>query len=256
MEKLSWLVTMVLHPLSLLVIGGLIYFSLIKRKKKRTIRVFFISVVLVLFWILSTPFVLRPLIAMLEDEFRVFVPSHFTTSKAPSIIVLGSGTGHDSRLPSTSLLSSTSLLRLVEGIRIARKIPDAQLITSARSKEGYRPQAYVARDAAIELGIDSNRIVALPTAGNTREEAEAFVKFAGKGAKVIVCTSAIHMPRAMEWFRRAGADPIAAPCDFIIKKDDPPLGLKAFFPQPELWQTWQFVLKEYLGLLYFKLKQV
>lgn len=256
MEKVSWLIMLLLHPISVMAIYCGICFVLFKKSKQRILKIVLKFIGVVLFWIVSTPVFLRPLVNILETSHGAFNYERKLGKQPQYIIILGSGAGHDRNLSATSLLSSTTLMRLVEGIRIARIIPDAQLITSARSREGYRPQAYIARDAAIELGIDSNRITALPTAGNTREEAEAFVKFAGKGAKVIVCTSAIHMPRAMEWFRRAGADPIAAPCDFIVKKDDPPPGLKAFIPQPELWKTWQFVLKEHLGLLYFKLKQV
>jgi uncharacterized SAM-binding protein YcdF (DUF218 family) len=255
MEKISWLFMFLLHPLSIVAIFCSIYFGIFRKSKQRTFKIIFKLVGVVIFWVTSTSFLLRPLITILEKSFDVVVPNEHIGTQSIFIVVLGSGTGHDSRLPATSLLSSTTLMRLVEGIRLARALPDARLITSAKSAEGYRPQAFVARDAAIELGIDSSRIIALPTASNTREEAEAFVAFAGRGAKVIVCTSAIHMPRAMEWFKRAGAQPIAAPCDFIVKKDDPPPGIKAFVPQHELWKTWQFVLKEYLGLLYFRLKQ-
>lgn len=254
MEQVSSIILFLLHPLVLLFFWYVFLRIIFKRRKQIWIMLMYYLLIGVPCWLLSTEFVLNPMILNLQQQYSVFERSLIPPSSKPYVIVLGSGSGYDDNLPATSLLSSGTLQRLVEGIRIIRMLPEVSLITSAASPIGYRPQAFIARDAAIELGIDSTRIIALPTAGNTHEEAEAFVKFAGKGAKVIVCTSTIHMPRAMEWFRRAGADPIAAPCDFIVKKDDPPPGIKAFIPQPELWKTWQFVLKEYLGLFYFKLK--
>jgi len=254
MSVLSGFITLLLHPINLILMGFFFIKGMEKFFLKKPFKMLWLALILLAYFF-STRFALRPLTSVLEGKYKPLQVEELVWSEQYYIIVLGSGTGHDSRLPSTSLLSTGTLIRLVEGLRVIRKMPSkAQFVTSAKSRDGYRPQAFIARDAAIELGIDSNRITALPTAGNTHEEAEAFVKFAGKGAKVIVCTSAIHMPRAMEWFRRAGADPIAAPCDFIVKRDDPPPGIKAFIPQPELWKTWQYVLKEYLGLFYFKLK--
>ncbi len=255
MISFSGFITLLLHPISIGLMGFLIIKIVAKKRNTKIFYMFWILLGLTMY-IFSTSWLLSPLVVKLEDKFPVFSMQNLSGSADNLyIMVLGSGGGHDSRLPPTSLLSPSTLSRLVEGIRIARLLPQAKLVTSARSKEGYIPLAFTVREAAILLGIDSLRIIALPHARNTQEEAADFVTHAGKGASVIVCTSAIHMPRAMEWFRQAGAKPIAAPCDFIVKKDDPPRNLWALLPQPSLWKTWQHVLKEYVGAFYFKVKR-
>ena len=55
------------------------------------------------------------------------------------------------------------------------------------------------------------------TPSNTRKEAETYVKNFGTKNRLILVTSAIHMPRAVMNFQKAGVNPIAAPADFIIK---------------------------------------
>jgi uncharacterized SAM-binding protein YcdF (DUF218 family) len=246
----SGLVTLLLHPISLFLMGFFLLKWLGRRWRPNYMRWGWVSLGAMLY-LFSTDWLLRPLVIGLEDDYPVCNTQLLDTTRPLYIMVLGSGTGFDSRLPATTLLSTATLSRLVEGIRVCRLHPQAILVTSACSREGYRPQAYTAREAAMLLGVDSARIVALPRATNTQQEAQDFVAFAGVGARVIVCTSAIHMPRAMEWFRQAGARPIAAPCDFIVKRDDPPPTWTSIFPQPALWKTWQHVLKEYVGKVYF-----
>lgn len=246
----SGFVTLLLHPISLFLMGFFLLRLLGKRWQPKYIRWGWIGLGAMLY-LLSTDWLLRPLVIGLEDDYPVCNTQLLDTTRPLYIMVLGSGTGFDDRLPATTQLSAGTLARLVEGIRLAHLLPQATLVTSAAARPGYTPVALMARAAAIELGIDSNRIVPLITATNTQQEAASFVAHAGAGAQVVVSTSAIHMPRAMEWFRQAGARPIAAPCDFIVKKDDPPLTWRSVFPQPSIWKTWQHVLKEYLGKAYF-----
>jgi uncharacterized SAM-binding protein YcdF (DUF218 family) len=130
------------------------------------------------------------------------------------IHLLGSGYQTDKRLPATAKLSLVAQGRFLEAMRLYRAIPNSILVCSANGPEGTETQAMIARAAAIEMGADSTRILALNTPSTTKEEAEDLAKVIGTKVTVIVVTDAIHMPRAMKFFKEAGFSPVAAPTNF------------------------------------------
>lgn len=93
--------------------------------------------------------------------------------------------------------------------------------------------------------------------GNTADEARLFQKEAegGKVSSVILVTTAWHMPRAMQIFRRTGLEVVPFPVDYQTPKE------LLFRPKPEdffptaraLIQTESF-LREWLGRLFYSLK--
>jgi uncharacterized SAM-binding protein YcdF (DUF218 family) len=68
----------------------------------------------------------------------------------------------------------------------------------------------------VEWGVPADRIVAEPRSRNTREnavEVARIVRERGWG-RLLLVTSAAHMPRALGCFRRAGLTPDALPVDY------------------------------------------
>ena len=79
--------------------------------------------------------------------------------------------------------------------------------------------------------------------------------------KIILVTSAAHMPRSMGIFKKQGMNPIAAPTDFLIS--DRKLvehtfttesQILSFFPDTESLDRTTQVLKEYIGIAIYRLK--
>ncbi len=67
------------------------------------------------------------------------------------------------------------------------------------------------------MGVDSSSMLLLHKAKNTAGEAKEYKELSGSDEKLILVTSAIHMPRATMIFRKHGFDPVPAPTNFIIK---------------------------------------
>lgn len=153
-----------------------------------------------------------------ESKVRVCNPKLLDTAPTYYLHVLGAGYNLDPRLPATSQLNQTTLARLVEGIRIARQLPHYKIVTSAYSSLGLEPQASVAKRAAIDLGIPSQNIEMLTTPSNTAEEVAAFVSQFGTHQKVIVVSDALHLPRALMLYKKAGINAIAVPSNFKVKQ--------------------------------------
>ncbi|MCA1801888.1 MAG: YdcF family protein [Rhodothermaceae bacterium] len=169
-----------------------------------------ISGAVIILLISLTPYLPDLVTASLQDRYDVFRPednpdllrvpdeSGPDTLLSPTvhIIVLGGGHNPDPWLPPANRLSSRALGRLTEGIRLHNRIPGSLLIFSGWSSSGGQSVAEVMGLAAIDLGVDEDRISLLTRPNDTcREAQEYFLRF-GSGTPLILVTSATHMPAA------------------------------------------------------------
>jgi len=74
-------------------------------------------------------------------------------------------------------------------------------------------------EAAVALGVSPADTLCSAAPYNTETEAFAFTNRFGEAREVILVTSALHMRRALFWFREAGLDPIPAPANHYVKPD-------------------------------------
>ena len=135
------------------------------------------------------------------------------------VVVLGSANTTDPAVPESNQLDTASLYRLVEGIRIQRQLPQTFLVLSGGASQDPRANAAVAGRVAESLGVDSERLVIEERPRDTAEEAELLQPML-KDMPFILVTSAVHMERAVKLFQKAGTHPVAAPTDFLIKKNN------------------------------------
>lgn len=171
-------------------------------------------------WLLlvSTTPLPEMLVLAKERQYAVFRPTP-NDSTATHVLVLGGGHTPAPDLPATDQLSDRSLARLVEGIRIYRQLPNARLVTSGFSSTGGVAVAEVQAQAAILLGVPPSDTLLLTQPYNTAAEARAYAARFGTRQRLVLVTSAVHLPRAMQWFRTYGLSPIAAPTDHLMKID-------------------------------------
>jgi len=206
-----------LNNLFLLGVFSLAYFTY--RKGWKSLRIG--SGIIFLAWLLcATTWLPSQLVKQYEAQINVCQPQALDTTQTYYIHVLGAGYALDPRLPPTAQLNQVTLARLVEGIRIAKKIPHYTLVTSAYSSLGLEPQASVAKRAAIDLGIPPQNIKMLTTPSNTSEEVQAFVNQFGKNKNVIVGSDAMHLPRAKMLYAKHSIQAITAPSSYKVLAGD------------------------------------
>ncbi len=161
------------------------------------------------------------------------------------IVVLGSGHISDGRMSAVSQLGGSSLYRLIEGVRFLQLQPEAKLIISGGI--GYDPvaNAEVVGRVALSIGVPKERLIIENRPRNTLQEAEMLLPILGKEEFILV-TSALHMPRAMQIFQDQGMHPLAAPTDYVIKKEvvEPPGRL---FPSPGNLDLSRRILYEWMA---------
>jgi uncharacterized SAM-binding protein YcdF (DUF218 family) len=205
--------------------------------------------------VISTPFVPNLLVRNLENRYTVFSPEYLQNKKRPvNILVLGGGHTDDERLPANSQLAESSLARLAEGIRGHRLLPKSTLITSGYGgKSNDTSNAIVPDNAAMLLGVDSADIKWQETPENTWQEALTYKQMFGDSASLVLVTSAIHIPRAMFLFRKAGLKPIAAPADFMVKNEKRK-DISYWVPSSRHIEEMENAIHEYVGLLWYRVK--
>ena len=113
------------------------------------------------------------------------------------------------------------------------------------------------------MGVPSSAVWLEDQSQNTYENAVFCAKILKEKniTRVILVTSAMHMPRSVALFRKQGIDVIPAPADFTVTQ----AGWAELTSTPEAWLVNQLpsagslgltsaVLKEYFGLIVYRLK--
>lgn len=177
-----------------------------------------IAIGVVFFLLVSTNYIPKKLIYSIEKTYSPIELSKLSKSETYYIHVLGAGASVDKRLPASMNLNGPTLTRLCEGIRVYNYLDQGVLVTSASTEEGLISQAQLSKQTAIAMGVPEVNIKTLDTPNTTLEEAIAFKEQFGGDKNIVLVTSALHMPRAMEIFQDQGLNVIPAPASYIYKE--------------------------------------
>lgn len=213
---LKKLISMWVMPLPfccLLIIFGLII-NYWRANIGRAIALLGVTALMLFSWQPFSNFVLYPL----ENKSPIFD----ITQPVDAIVVLGNCHQVNNKIPPMSQLCGSGLYRLMEGYRIWQANPEAELLLSGYAGDESRPYADVVGEIAINLGVPKDKIRLFPTAQDTQQEAELTAPFI-KNKQFALVTSASHMQRSMDWFKRQKIDgenltPIAAPAYFDARE--------------------------------------
>ncbi len=166
------------------------------------------------------------------------------------ISVLGSWHQSVDSQPVTSEIKPAGIVRLAEGIRIYRLNPGSQLILTGfkgivQDQVSYPEKL---RELALILGVPAEDILVFNGPRDTIEEAE-LIAANFSGDSLVLVTSAVHMPRALNLFHKVGLDPLPAPTGHLSK----PFRSWWTFPSGSTLAQSEMWVHEQLGLLWIKL---
>ena len=118
-----------------------------------------------------------------------------------------------------------------------------------------KPEGEHLKEVAIDLGIPENKILLTGIVQNTDQEAKSVKSLLSEeGKKVILVTSAFHMPRALKVFEAAGVEVIPFAVDFRSKVERKTLTPMDFIPSASSLNDTSFFVREMIGRLYYKIK--
>lgn len=228
--------------IALLLVAGLV-------TKKRAL----IGAALLLLYAAAIPFTSDRLIGVLEDRYpRLGVEE---CPAADAIVVLG-GTVADVGKDSPEWTEAVD--RFEQGVALYRAGKAPRLILGGGALS-WVAENYTEGDAmmaaALRHGVPKEAMRVVRDAGNTAGEAGEAAKLAREEGfhQIILVTSAFHMPRAALLFRRQGLQVIPFPADYQFVKRRP-VTLLSFLPQGTALLHTEAAVKEFYGLLYYRLR--
>ena len=226
---------------------SLIIFGLIIGSKKTS----FVGVVILV--ICSMPIISSKMIAYLESDYELNQPSEIDTANA--IVVLS---GMVTAIKSKNGLNyewGGAVDRFFTGINLFN-LDKAPTLIFTGGKLPWSigiPEGEFLREEAIKLGIPKKDILLTENVENTDQEAKAIKKLLSlDNPKVILVTSAFHMPRAQLVFEAAGISVIPFPVDFLIGTGK--ITLMDFIPSASSFAGTSFFVREMIGRTYYNLK--
>lgn len=248
------IISAIIMPLPLLficIICGLLF---LWRKKIKTGKVLFILSGLWLLIITTKPVPVL-LVKNLERIYLPFFPDSSDFAESVNIYVLAAGHTDDKRLPSNGQLSATGLARITEAVRLYREISPSRIIISGPGGLEDLNQAEVLKRTCLIMGVEDKNIELIKDGVNTRTEASEYIKKYGNDNELILVTSAIHMRRALIWFREYGIEPFPAPADFMIRQGSKK-GKYQWMPSANYLKMMEAATHEYAGLVLAKTQKI
>lgn len=252
MMVLSKLMPLFVYPLGFAFLMILFALTMLKLSKPRPAYISLIIALLVLYVSSITP-VSTWIVGSLESRHPTVRPG---SVKAEAIVVLG-GPGRPKRGARQFIEFSEAGERVFDGIRWWKSGASPVVITSGVGIDFIQKDQKEGGDLKnlmIEFGVPASAILAENEARNTYENAlyvRAMMIEKGMTLRVILVTSAIHMPRSLAIFRKAGFDAIPAPCDFIAEPYQ--TNWFSFMPRAENFHLTTQAIKEYIGIVSYKL---
>ncbi len=124
--------------------------------------------------------------------------------------------------------------------------------------EGGNPESEDMAAIAETMGVPVSAIIQESQSFNTRDNAVNTKQILDQRGinKVLLVTSALHMPRSMEIFRKVGLEVIPAPTDFLSVNNENSKGLAIvldLLPSAEALKNTTNAIKEYIGLFIYQL---
>ncbi len=135
------------------------------------------------------------------------------------------------------------------------------IVTGGRAEwlgDGGNPESEDMAAIAEFMGVPPRAIIQESQSFNTRDNAINTKEILDKRGitKILLVTSALHMPRSMEIFRKVGVESIAVPTDFLSVQNENSKGWAAvleLLPSAEALKNTTNAIKEYIGLLVYQL---
>jgi uncharacterized SAM-binding protein YcdF (DUF218 family) len=107
----------------------------------------------------------------------------------------------------------------------------------------------------ISLNVPESDILIEATSRNTHENATNTAKYLKKhdpAARCLLVTSAMHMPRALGCFKKAGLNVTAYPTNFLAESRKFDFDILVF-PKPYILSRWDSLIKEWVGYFTYKI---
>jgi len=215
----------------------------LKTQKKRWLILFFI-----LTYLLSISAVSNQLIKPLENHYPQ--PTINDLKDAQAIVVLGGGvcdTVPD--FDGEGQLSENAANRFIMGLRLYKALHIPIILSGGQGFSRTITEAEIAQRTLAASGIEEKYLLKEDKSRNTYENALYTKQLCQEKhfQKIILVTSAYHLPRSVILFQREGINVIPYPAGYLTSKNTI-LNAFSFTPSHSSLRNTAISMKEYLGI--------
>jgi uncharacterized SAM-binding protein YcdF (DUF218 family) len=189
-----------------------------------------------------------------EDDL-IDIP-HFNYPTRP-IVVLGGYCAMDRATGRTRFNQSGD--RLMQALMVRQSKSNQKIVLSGGAANIYRTErgeGAVVKEALVKMGIAPQWVFADSVSRNTYENSLETKKLFDKHQweyKIILSTSAWHMPRAQSCFEKQGFQVIPLATDHLTPTE-PLVWSNYIIPSAGTLASWDLLMREWLGLVVYKIK--
>ena len=250
---LSKLIPVFVMPLGLVFI--LLFFTVVLvvfDKRKSAILFCFLQIVLLGFS--SSPVVSGFLVGYWE---RTFTPVSVENSEPADLAIVLGGSVGGVQPPRVEENLGDGADRVLRASRLYREGKVKAVIVSGGNIPWMGvlvPEAEVMKNLLMEWGVPAEAILVEDASRNTRENAVYVQRMMADldFDTALLVTSALHMPRALAVFRKAGVHVEPSPCDYLVVDKEDRVVMDYLPDAGALNQTTNF-LREMVGMVYYKI---
>ncbi len=213
---------------------------------------------LLLLWILSTEPVRDALISPLENHYPTLNLNHQTQQQLSkdniAIVVLGGGIYENApEFHGRNALASHALMRTIYAAELAQKTALDVYTTGGAGVSGDKEaEGKVMQRWLIKFGVESDKVFHEDSAKTTWENATNIKRIMKDKEinRIILVTTAWHMPRAIHIFKSLGVQVIPAPCAYVAKQGA--YNLLSYLPRAHVLADSSDALHEYIGIIWYQ----
>lgn len=174
-------------------------------------------------------------------------------------IVLG-GYTKGGLYPDDRLHLSSAANRLTDAIQLYKRGLVKKLLISGGDGKlmgNSYPESNLAKNYLLDIGVKPEDILVDHKSRNTHENAlfskQLLERQGLTNGKILVITSAFHIPRAMACFKKLDINAQPYPAHFVAEKltAQPSTWLT---PDPELIRNWEAIMKEWIGFMVYRIQ--
>ena len=205
-----------------------------------------------LFYAVSIAPTAKALIGPLESRYPPFLPDREQTYEA--IVVLAGAIQRQPPADSYTILGTESLDRLICGINLLKEAAAPLLVLTGGGSDPLRPtpaEASVMQDQALRLGIPPYAVLIETHSRTTAESAVEVRRLLPEARRIVLVSSAYHLPRAVALFKKQGfAEIMPAPCYYEITGND--FIVTDLIPGYERLRLVDAAIHEYVGIAVYR----
>ena len=217
-----------------------------------TKRMIYIVTAVLLLWITSLPIVSNSLMGILERNYQV--QSFDNITEHDTVVVLSGMVRTIRNNGEIYYEFGEAVDRILAGISLIKDgKADRMILTRGQLPWSLGvPEGEFLSNFAEMNGVEATKITLTRVVQNTDDEAKAIAELITPNEKLILVTSAFHMPRARKVFENQNILVTEFPVDFLSGASK--VGILDFLPNAFAFKNSSFFVREMIGRAYYSLK--